>query len=1022
MNRWSTFLGYCLLLAAFTCVRAHTALAAASIPQHRIAISFEIASATVNGTSRIDIPAETPLHLHCGPLHVTGLVLERQGKTPHMPRINESNTLIVPAVNELQTLTLSWKLVVARNDGQDNRIGNDGITLAGFWHPVAESDMLFSLDAQVPRDFEAISEADSIKTQWDGSGKQVSFSLAQPLRSLHFVAGPYIVRSKHVSGITLSTYFFHEDTALSDAYLKKTAALIDRYQQLIGPFPYKRFAIVANRLPTGYGLPTFTLLGHAVLRLPFILDTSLGHEVLHSWFGNAVLVDDNGGNWSEGLTTYLADHSFAAEKGQGAEFRKSALVRYQAYVHPGKATALTSFRGAGDSQPTGRIARAIGYDKSAMFFHMLRHRIGEEAFTEGLRHFYQQMRGHRAGWKDLESAFRRSSAKEVQPFFQQWLERTDIPIIAVENTKIDQRKGRAILNFDLVQDTVQPYLLDIPIRVRTLAGEMATTIHTNSTRRPVSLELGSLPTSLVIDGEYHLMRRIDAAEQPPTWSQFLGAEQKTVLIPVADVASAYQPLIATLQQLGCRIMPLSAVKNSMLNQGSWLFLDDSPTRRSLFAEPTAQTEGFHLDVRRSPLNQEQVMVLVDSSSSVESRKAANKIAHYGGYSLLHFNDGKNIEKATRTSSEGIVLPLLKKPSGVQTRAILDFERIIDDLAQSRVIYTGETHTEYGSHLLQLQILQALDARKIPLIIGLEMFPRSRQQALDDYIQGKINEAEFISASGYFEVWGYDYRLYREIIQFARDRNIPLLGLNLDKAITRRVYAEGSTDGLTPEQLSQVVQERDLDLPGYRQRLEAVHGQHDSPHGASFTGFLQAQALWDETMAESIVLALQRYPEHRMLVLAGNGHVVKDSGIPPRVERRIPNIVQRVIATINQEEYGEDQFDYLMFTQSIELSPAGKLGVMLKEEGAEGEPGRVRIIGISPHGLAGASKLKEQDRILTLEGQPVTRIADIKIGLMDKKIGDIVQVSVLRGQKKLNIDVELSGTAAGMSLPMGHPKQ
>jgi uncharacterized iron-regulated protein len=1021
MNRCFTHLEGFLLLAAFTCVLAHTPLAAASIPLHQIAISFEMASSTVNGTSRITLPPEMPLRLNCGPLQVTGLVVERQGITPHVPRLNESNSLILPAANDSQTLTLSWQLVVSSKGGQDNRIGNDGITLAGFWHPVADRDMLFSLDAQIPRDFEAISEADSMKTLRAANDKQVSFSLAQPLRSLHFVAGPYTVRSKQVAGITLSTYFFHEDTALADVYLKKTAALIDRYQRLIGPFPYKRFAIVANRLPTGYGLPTFTLLGQTVLRLPFIVDTSLGHEVVHSWFGNAVLVGNSGGNWCEGLTTYLADQRFAAEKDRGSAFRKAALIRYQAFVHSGNAIPLTAFQGAGDNQPIGRVFRAVGYDKSAMFFHMLQLRIGKEAFTAGLQRFYQQMRGRRATWKDLESAFRHSSGKELHPFFQQWLERTDIPIIAVENTKIDQRKGRTILNFDLVQDTVQPYLLDVPIRIRTLTGETITTPHTDSTRKPVSLELDSLPTSLVVDGEYHLMRRIDVAEQPPTWSQFLGAEQKTVIVPPGEVASAYQPLIETLRQLGCRMMPHTAVKNSMLNEGSWLFLHDSATRRSLFAEPTVLTGGFRLDVRRSPLNQEQVMVLVDSSSTMESRKAVSKIAHYGAYSLLQFNNGKNSKKATSTSTNGMVLPLLEKPKGVPTQAILDFARIIDDLAPSRVIYAGETHTEYGSHLVQLQILQALHNRKIPLIIGLEMFPRSRQQALDDYIQGKIDEAAFISASGYFEVWGYDYRLYRDIIQYAREQHIPLLGLNLDKAITRRVYADGSTDGLTPEQQSQVAQERDLDLPGYRQRLETVHSQHDSPHGASFTGFFQSQALWDETMAESIVLALQRYPDHRMLVLAGNGHVVKDSGIPPRVKRRKPNIVQRVVSTINQEQYSDDQFDYLMFAQSIELSPAGKLGVMLKEEGEQDEPGRVRITGISPHGLAGKAGLKEQDRILTLEGRPVTRIADIKIELMDAKAGDTVQMSVLRHQKKLHVIVELSVMAAGGSLPMGHPK-
>jgi len=56
-----------------------------------------------------------------------------------------------------------------------------------------------------------------------------------------------------------------------------------------------------------------------VVRLPFITETSLGHEVLHSWFGNSVEVDAGQGNWCEGLTTYLADQAFAADKGTDAD-------------------------------------------------------------------------------------------------------------------------------------------------------------------------------------------------------------------------------------------------------------------------------------------------------------------------------------------------------------------------------------------------------------------------------------------------------------------------------------------------------------------------------------------------------------------------------------------------------------------------------------------------------------------------------------------------------------------------------
>jgi len=60
------------------------------------------------------------------------------------------------------------------------------------------------------------------------------------------------------------------------------------------------------------------------VRLPFITETSLGHEVLHQWFGNALGVDDEQGNWCEGLATYLADHWYEEQKGKGWEYRSSS--------------------------------------------------------------------------------------------------------------------------------------------------------------------------------------------------------------------------------------------------------------------------------------------------------------------------------------------------------------------------------------------------------------------------------------------------------------------------------------------------------------------------------------------------------------------------------------------------------------------------------------------------------------------------------------------------------------------------
>jgi aminopeptidase N len=108
------------------------------------------------------------------------------------------------------------------------------------------------------------------------------------------------------------------DATLARPYLDATADYIRFYSQLIGPYPYAKFALVENFWETGYGMPSFTLLGSKVIRLPLILHSSYPHEILHNWWGNGVYVDTAGGNWSEGLTSYLADHLIREQQGRGA--------------------------------------------------------------------------------------------------------------------------------------------------------------------------------------------------------------------------------------------------------------------------------------------------------------------------------------------------------------------------------------------------------------------------------------------------------------------------------------------------------------------------------------------------------------------------------------------------------------------------------------------------------------------------------------------------------------------------------
>ena len=1001
--------------------------AADSLPRQDISISFDLTNATMMGSSVITLPPDMELQLYLGDLEkIQAVIVQDNGQKPI--DINDQKSISIPALPKQQTISLSWQLTTAnRGPGSNNLISKKGITLAGLWHPVADHDMHFSLTAALPQGFNGVTEADELVITGKNNNRLLKASYPHPLQSINFVAGPYTVRSRKAGDTTVYTYFFSEDAGLAAGYLDKATGYIKRYEKLIGPFPFKRYSIVENRLPTGYGMPTFTLLGQAVIRLPFIKDTSLGHEILHSWFGNALRLDDSG-NWCEGLTTYLADQSYAADKGEDIQYRKNQLMRYQSYIHDDNITALIDFQHGGDSQPMAKKMRAIGYDKSSMIFHMLRKELGDEQFITALKQLYKDNKYQQIGWTDIETVFSESAGRDLSLFFGQWLLRHDIPALSADRITVEQKNGKSVLSFHLVQHTQDPYRLQVPVIVKTRDGITREVVKVDSPDQQVFITLDSLPTELLLDPEYHIMRDLQPSELHPAWMQFMGAEKKTIVLPDKEDMERYMPLITDLERRGSTLITAAELKNSELEKGSFVFLGSSAHTLGLFGRPVHPAKGFTLDVRKNPLNPDQVLVLVTSSSTEETARIVRKLSHYGKYSYLHFTGGTIREKRIAPSANGIKLKLLAPPAGIPVQQVKEFSAIVDDLLQSRVIYVGEMHTDYSSHLLQLQVIQALFDKDPNLAIGMEMFPRSSQQALDDYIYGRItDEREFLKRSNYFKVWGYDYRLYKDIIDYAREHHIPLVGLNLKKEIVSTVFRKGATDELTEGQLTQVAAERDLELPGYEKRLRSVHAMHNnSPHGSNFSGFIQAQSMWDETMAESIVNYLQTHPEKRMVVIAGTGHVYKDSGIPPRVARRM-DIRQSVLIADNGMDRGMEegkQLDYLMFSESITLPPTGKIGVVLNEIKSTGDkPDQVQIIQISPHGKAGQAGLMENDIILAIDDFPVTTVGDLKAALMDKDPGDTVNLNIHRKDTTLNIKVELTNMdKSTMTMPPGHPKK
>lgn len=969
-----------------------------ALPRIDLAISFDIENKLIRGTSKIQIDVNEALTLYLPDLKVTSALLSTPKRENGVIDAIHGNTLAIEPTDDPQTLLISYEKKIEKSF--DNLLLDKAIVLTSGWHPIPDTKARFSLTARVPEGFTALTQAD----RFDGApvrGGSVHFSFSQPQHAITFIAAPYVVKQRTVrDGLSVYSLFFDADKDLADGYLDAAADYIRRYETLIGEFPYNHYVIAENIMPTGYGFPTFTLLGQQVIRLPFIKQTSLGHEILHSWFGNSIDIADDSGNWCEGLTTYLADMAYREDKGEGIAARKEAILTYHSYINDTVA-GLGTFRGAGHERAANRALRAVGYQKSAMLFHELKQRIGADAFNRGLREFYRKFRGNGASWKDLRLIFEDESEMDLQRFFSERLMHNQSPELAVENVEIERSDDATTLALTISQLQEQPYELLLPVSIETVTGSRQQQVLITDKQETVSIASDGTPLALVIDAEYDLLRTLSSDEDRPVWSKLLGTDTLLIKPSDTDLAARFEPLLGLAGRYGWKTETGEELTSEDIETNTILFLDVAdPHVKKMFGFPGHPAEGFTLDIRVNPFNEHEVVGLISSSSLQETMSVLHRLPHYGKYSYLHFKNGRSIDKRIAESANGIRVELENQPTGVALNRIKPFESLIDELATNRVVYIGETHTSRPDHLLQLMLIEALHKQGRQLAIGMEMFPRTSQPALDRYINDQdFSEAEFLTQARYFSVWGYDYRLFRPIFDFARKHKIPLIGLNVEREIVSSVFKNGSFDTLSEEQIQTLPSEMQLDMPGYIERLRATHQMH--LHGkqteGNFSGFIQAQALWDETMAATIAQHLQDDPDTSMVVLAGSQHTRKDSGIPPRVARRIDVAQASVLNSATNFESLQDlslTTDYLFFFDTYELVPQGKIGVILEEKMVDNKS-RLKISGLSPQSNSETAGLITDDLLIFIDEFTIHNMVDVKLALLDRKAGESVNIGILR---------------------------
>lgn len=536
-------------------------------------------------------------------------------------------------------------------------IGDEGVFLskASVWVPEFNDDLLtFSMQVRfsdTASQWSAVSqgeESTALYTDINGEHELTVWRAQHPMEEVYLIAGNFTYYEKQIDDVTASVYLRNPEPNLASKYLDATERYLLLYEPLLGEYPYSKFALIENFWETGYGMPSFTLLGEQVIRFPFILESSYPHELLHNWWGNGVYPDYGSGNWSEGLTAYLADHLFQEMEGLGSDYRKEMLARYKNYVAAGSDFPLAEF-----TSRKSAASQAVGYGKTLMLWHMLRVELGDELFLTGLRKFYKDYQFQRASFADIEQLFSEISGLDLSTFFSQWVNRTGAPELTVNVEEVGGNRARII--FAQTQAD-QPYQLKVPVALyyEDQAEPQMYDIALSQRIDGVMADDYDKLTAVLVDPYFDVFRTLDREETPPTIGELFGANEIAFVLPDSNREHWATMARSFAEGHDALILNGSDLAELPSDRSVWLLGRDNPllpsfirasenygltmtdTSVEIAGSSIAFDDRASVAVARHPANAELALGWIHVQDMIAMPGMIEKLPHYGKYSYLSF--------------------------------------------------------------------------------------------------------------------------------------------------------------------------------------------------------------------------------------------------------------------------------------------------------------------------------------------------------------------------------------------------
>jgi aminopeptidase N len=310
-------------------------------------------------------------------------------------------------------------------------------------------------------------------------------------------------------GVPLSLWVFPPDASATPRMFARSALMMEYYAKVLGPFPYSKLAQVQST--TRYaGMENASAIFYAEdqLRGPDVDEFPVAHEIAHQWWGDSVTPADWDDLWlSEGFATYF--DALFYEDIEGPAALRQRLDKGKARI-----LALQEKKPRAVVEPEVTDPRekltSIVYQKGAWILHMLRRRVGDEAFFRGMRDHYRRHAGGNVATADLRQVLEAGTGDSLEAFLGQWLLRTDIPDLRVTWTW-EEAAGEAVVEVEQIQEG-EPYRVALDLAFTGPAGIEKRTMALAAARETARFALPEAPSEVTVDPDGWLLHSGTVAE------------------------------------------------------------------------------------------------------------------------------------------------------------------------------------------------------------------------------------------------------------------------------------------------------------------------------------------------------------------------------------------------------------------------------------------------------------------------------------------------------------------------------